>query len=429
MKRFSKASKSILILLSILILFVMAVINPALASKPDSGQEEKGDHGASAPRVYRFVNGLWFNGESFERMTVYSVDGLLRMKYDGPVASTVDLQNRFVVPPFAEAHTHHFMEVMDYKSQIATYFRQGVFYAKNPNSLQKLTDPIRHFFNKPEGIDVIFSNGGLTASGGHPVQIYDYLAEHKMIPGWTKPEMKNQAYFIIDTTADLDTQWGLIKSGGPDFIKTYLEYSEEYELRKSDPQFYGQRGLDPNLLQKIVVKAHKDNLRVSVHINTAADFHNGVAAGVDEITHLPLARISEEDARQAARKGIVVVTTTLSHRKTDHVSGLEEIHRFNLQLLNRHGVKLAIGTDDNNRTVLDEVENLRKLNALDNLTLLKMWTITTPLAIFPKRRIGYLKDGYEASFLALDGNPLEDFTNVRKIGFRFKQGQIIKPPV
>jgi imidazolonepropionase-like amidohydrolase len=357
---------------------------------------------------------------------MHSVDGLFRAKYDGPVDETIDLRGRFIIPPFAEAHTHHFIEGMDYREQIAMYFAQGIFYAKNTNSMQKLTDPIRHLLNKPDGIDVIFSNGGLTATGGHPIQIYDYLGDHKIIPGWTKEDMKNQAYFIIDSEADLDAMWGEVKAGRPDFIKTYLEYSEEYEKRKSDPRYYGQRGLDPRLLPKIVARAHRDNLRVSVHINTAADFRNAVAAGVDEMTHLPLGRIEEEDARRAARQKIVVVTTTMSHRKTDHVTGLDEIHRHNLRLLSSHGVKLAVGTDDTNITVIKEAENLQRLGVFDNATLLRMWTSDTPQTMFPGRPIGYLKDGYEASFIALDGDPVKDFSNVRKVSLRFKQGQVIE---
>lgn len=40
----------------------------------------------------------------------------------------------------------------------------------------------------------------------------------------------------------------------------------------------------------------------------------------------------------------------------------------------------------------------------------------------PKRKIGALKEGDEASFLALEGNPIEDFQNVGRIKLRFKQG-------
>jgi imidazolonepropionase-like amidohydrolase len=56
-----------------------------------------------------------------------------------------------------------------------------------------------------------------------------------------------------------------------------------------------------------------------------------------------------------------------------------------------------------------------------------MWTETTAKTIFPMRKIGALKEGYEASFLALEGNPLEDLQNVRKIKLRFKQGFLLEP--
>ncbi len=380
------------------------------------------------PRVYRFINGLWFDGQGFQPKTVYSVDGRFAMKYQGAVDQTLDLQGKYVIPPFGEAHTHHFMVGMDYQAQMLTYLVQGIFYAKNPNSLSKLTDPIRAAFNKPTSIDVIYANGGLTGSGGHPIQIYDFLTERKALPGLTKEQMPGQAYFVIDSEADLKAQWQAIKAAKPDFIKVYLEFSEEYEARKDDAKYFGQKGLNPKLLPQIVRFAHRDGLRVSAHINTAMDFHNALQAGVDEITHLPLAKIGEADARLAARNRITVVTTTLSHRKSDHVTGLAEIHRENLRLLHRLGIKLALGTDDNGKTVLSEAENLHKLGVFDSLTLLKMWTETTAQAIFPRRKIGYLKEGYEASFLALTANPLEDFLNVKKIVLRFKQGQVIEVP-
>jgi imidazolonepropionase-like amidohydrolase len=88
-------------------------------------------------------------------------------------------------------------------------------------------------------------------------------------------------------------------------------------------------------------------------------------------------------------------------------------------------VKLAIGPDTYGVTSLAEVMNLYQLKVFNNLTLLKMWTEATPEVIFPKRKIGRLQQGYEASFLVLGGNPLEDFTNVRNIQMRFKQGHPI----
>ena len=386
--------------------------------QPQSGQ--------AAARVYRFVNGNWFNGATFESRIFYSVEGLLRAEYSGYVDSTIDLQNKFVIPPFAEAHNHHFADAMDYRSQINIYLAQGIFYAKNPNNTLKWTAPIRPHLNRRTSVDVVYANGGLTASGGHPIQLYEMMAGQSSFQGWASMEMRNQAYFVIDDEQDLSREWSRIKNGKPDFIKTYLEYSEEYDVRKDDPKYFGQRGLDPELLPKIVDVARRDHLRVTTHVNTAADFHKAVIAGVDEVAHLPLAKIDEQDALEAAKQGIVVVTTTLSHRSASHVHNLQEPHHYNLQLLQQASVKLAIGTDNGDLTALNEIENLRRLQVFDNLTLLKIWVESTPQTIFPERKIGYLQDGFEASFLVLDGNPVEDFSSTGKISFRFKQGEVLR---
>jgi imidazolonepropionase-like amidohydrolase len=90
-------------------------------------------------------------------------------------------------------------------------------------------------------------------------------------------------------------------------------------------------------------------------------------------------------------------------------------------------VTLAIGSDDATDTSVKEVEFLQSLGVVDNLALLRMWSYTTPRSIFPGRQIGALDEGFEASFVALDGDPVKAFGNVRRIKFRFKQGVLLAP--
>ncbi|MDX1502800.1 MAG: hypothetical protein R3325_10595 [Thermoanaerobaculia bacterium] len=47
---------------------------------------------------------------------------------------------------------------------------------------------------------------------------------------------------------------------------------------------------------------------------------------------------------------------------------------------------------------------------------------------FPERKIGHLREGFEASFLVLGGNPLDDFLQVANIQRRFKQGRWLEVP-
>jgi imidazolonepropionase-like amidohydrolase len=254
-------------------------------------------------------------------------------------------------------------------------------------------------------------------------------------PGHSPETLRDHRYFTIDSKADLQNKWPLIRSHKPDFIKTFLWFSDEFEKRKDYPAYVGQKGLDPHLLQKIVEKARANNLRVSTHVTNAADFHNALTAGVDEITHLTLigpAPIALEDARLAARRGITVITTAAIVRTLPPtilpVATLPEVLKIqaaNLKLLRKNGVALAIGSDDVTDSSAKELEYLKGPGMFDNLTLLKTWTETTAKTIFPNRRIGELSEGFEASFLALEGNPIEDLQNVRKIKMRFKQGLLL----
>lgn len=385
-----------------------------------------------APNVpsYAFVNGKWFDGNSFVPRTVYVVDQRLAFKKPARIDQTIDLKDGYVIPPFAEAHNHNLTSVSLADAMIPKYLQEGVFYAKMQSNLPLLSGQAVHRFNRPDSVDVVFANGPLTGTGGHPVALRERLLASGIYPGFTKETLNNQGYVLIDSEDDLEKKWATILSFRPDFIKTVLVSSEEFQKRKDDPAFFGQKGLDPQILNKVVVKAHNYGLRVSVHVNTATDFHNAVSAGADEIAHLPgsLApfNVSAEDAQQAAAKHIVVVTTAcLALRRkanTDLYQRIRKAQIENLKLLLQHGVTLAVGSDEPDQTSAGEAQYLKELDVFDNRTLLKMWTENASKTIFPKRKIGALKDGFEASFLVLEGDPLKDFQNTRKIRLRVKEG-------
>jgi imidazolonepropionase-like amidohydrolase len=207
-----------------------------------------------------------------------------------------------------------------------------------------------------------------------------------------------------------------------------------------------------------------------VHVSSAADFHAAVMGGADEIVHsggpspfntidnaaitpelqrdpralgsLFVAALSGtgstastyrpiavEDARLAAQRGITVITTILGVTRAPEPvrAAVRPPTAANLKTLRDSGVRLVIGSDNVADTSRLEFEQLATLGVFDNLSLLNMWAETTPQAIFPDRRIGRLQDGFEASFLVLAGNPLEDLGNVRRITMRVKQGLPLQP--
>lgn len=403
---------------------------------------------AGAPPVYELRNGYWFDGRAFVADTRYTVYGAITERRPEPVDSVIDLHGGYVVPAFAEAHNHN--AVVSDTGVASRYLRAGVFYVKNPNSLRRDRVAARGKFNTRGSIDVVFSNGGLSGPGGHPVD----LARRNIARGAWQPEMgEGDFYHVIASPADLDAKWPDIIGADPDFIKTYLLFSEDYARRLRDTTTYGWRGLDPALLPEIVRRAHRADKRVSTHVETAADFRTAVAAGVDEINHLPgfrpegnamagyrsVARyaLTRADADAARERRITVVTTVsealefldAAIRKGGDDAAVPNRARAtivqNLRVLRDAGVNVVIGSDRYRDTSVPEALGLRTTGVYSDTTLLRMWSMATPQAIFPGRKIGVLDGGYEASLLVLAGNPLADFANVGRITLRMKEGFLL----
>ena len=64
-------------------------------------------------------------------------------------------------------------------------------------------------------------------------------------------------------------------------------------------------------------------------------------------------------------------------------------------------MSITLGSDSYRQTALSEALSPAKLQTFANLT----WLNRRQLSSFPKRKVGYLKDGYEANFLVLTSNP------------------------
>ena len=376
-------------------------------------------------------------------------DGVFVQRKPSKIDRVLDLADRHVVPAYGDAHHHGIDSIQGLDDKIAAFLEAGIFYVKNPNVIPDLLTPeVRRKLFRPDSIDVAFSNGGLTASGGHPAPLHAYLASIGVFPGLKPGDMENRAYFVVDNEADLEAKWPRILAGRPHFIKTFLLFSEEFERRREQPGVH--KGLDPRVLAAIVLKAHASGLRVSTHIDTAADFRNAVEAGVDEVNHLPQPDprfspnlsayvIDRATAKLAAEKGITVVTTASTTERlsggalpAEWLPGMRANQRANFRMLRNAGVRLAIGSDAISgertfATARDEVKYIASHDLADNLSILRMWAVETPRTIFPQRKLGCLEAGCEASFLVLGGDPIADHTNLDRIALRVKEGFILPP--
>src|SRR5215472_14568435 len=412
----------------------------------------------SSSQAKGFVNGKWFTGKDFQSTTFYAVNGILtNRKPTGPV-EIVDLQGGFVVPAFGDAHSHFPSTEQNFETANRAFLQAGLFYVLNAGGDADKENPLRSKLGATTTVDVIFAHSVFTCPGGHPKPYLEYLKEHGAEFGvpFAKSKLEDHYFRMIDSVADIDREWPQFLSTNPDFVKLIFVFSELYQSSDGSEK---SMGLRPELAAELVRRAKTSGLRTGAHIEDAADFHNAVAAGVDMVMHLPafpdpLDRqaayrnkanweerftISASDVELAARRGITVVTTAaaLSAENFEHPNPLTALNenekRFrrimihNLQQLKDGRVTLAVGSDTKPGSgVLKEIDFLRDAHVFSNLELLKMWSETTPRAIFPQRKIGALREGYEANFLVLAGSPIEDFSHVKTIRMRVKQGEPMK---
>jgi hypothetical protein len=387
-----------------------------------------------------YRNATWWDGRSESTGSRY-VRGDRFANLESASADTIiDLQGAIVIAPFGEGHNHNVVRlIFDYANQ--EYISNGVFYAKIPGIHPPEVEPIRGLLARADTVDAAFSLGMITSPGGHPVGIYVGFLSDLLYGGATYEDFSGLAFYEVASEADATAAIDAFASRGTDFIKTALVYSERF-----DEGF--QQGLNPDLLPFLVRESHDLGLAVSLHVESAEDFRRGVAAGVDEIAHLPGFLwgkeekatdhlLTENDARRAAMSGVAVVTTThyanvIGKRfgiPEDALRQFKSVQRQNLRLLIDADVEIRIGSDVYDRAgsgeganpTRGEVENLVALGVLDAEKALSVW-IDTGRKIFPKRRIGCFEVGCEASFLVFGADPRKDLINLDRLTLAVKQG-------
>ena len=97
--------------------------------------------------------------------------------------------------------------------------------------------------------------------------------------------------------------------------------------------------------------------------------------------------------------------------------------RWNFDVLKRHGVKIAIGSDQFRSTSVPEALAIAQAGLMTSAEVLQSLSVTTPAAIFPQRAPYGLAEGARASFIAVDRNPLEDLESITRVSLRVKGGQ------
>lgn len=404
-----------------------------------------------------YINGNWLIDGDFKKQSFYIKDGVFTKRKNVRKDTIINLEGSYVIPPLGDAHTHNFDGADHFDSLYNLYLQEGTFYVQVLTNHVSKRKEIKDLINKPDRIDVTFANAGLTSIGGHPHNAYVTQALNLNWRAIFNPDGKKtilesraknrDAYFLLNSKEDVEEVWPEILSHNPDLIKIYISNIKDHKKLVLEGRI-GNYGLSEEVARFIIDLAHKAGLRVFAHIETVEDLRLGLFLGVDGFAHMPgygggrstegygMFITPDETLSYMASKQIPIIPTVLfaplynqrfsdGKMKIDSVN-LKKTNTFIEQELLRYiqaGVPVALGADQHLTTLTPEIEYIKtQMPGITNVMVLNMLTIDGPKTIFPKRKIAAFKEGYEASFLVLHSNPLENLNALKHIKLGVKQG-------
>ncbi len=386
------------------------------------------------------VNGQWFQAGKFIPQTWYVVSGKLTQHKPASIEQTLDLKGGYVLPPYAEAHNHNLQNPWLAQNFHQRYLQDGVFYGLMMcASHQSYAETSKMLATLPLAIDLV--GACISSSDGHPLRMA--LQPEPGQPAIQPKQVYDTDYIVVDNVADIQAKWPLFAENKANWVKIILVHHEKQQ-RRGDKEFFGVNGLNAEVVKPLVAFLQQKGLRVAAHVESAADYALAVDAGVDLVAHLPGYQwwkgyapadyqLSDTSIAMAAAKKIPLiatagVTSLFKNSRDQQFAKVNALQKLNLQRLQAAGVPVLVGSDRFDANVLAEVDYLKELAVFSDSQLLTMLVSDTARFLYPKRQIGGFAEGFEANFLVLDGNPLKDWSALRRIQHRVWQGKMIAVP-
>ncbi len=391
-------------------------------------------------KTYEFRNGSWYNGRNFTNATWYVSGGLLTQKVPiVKIDSVIDLQGKWVVPPMGDAFCSSVAGNASSANMLKMYIEEGTFYLQALYNTQEGRAAAQAELSKPMMPEMVFANAPITCSLGYPFLQVEGPAQNVKNPQqWganydkikVGRKMQGNGYWFVDNKDALAANWDKIKAQKPDIISIVL-----FDVQNSGGK--ADKGLTEDMAKAVIKKAHKADLRVYAHIETADDVRLGLKLGVDGFANLPgnawngiddlkKYELTEADIKLLVKKRTVLVTLLAHAQTASSNKAVIDFHNNILKRLLQANANVVIGSDDPQRTARGELSYWFNLYGLDYARALKAICENTPRAIFPNRKIGKIEEGFEGSFIVLLDNPLDNILKIRAISFKVKNGELIK---
>jgi imidazolonepropionase-like amidohydrolase len=391
------------------------------------------------------------NGKMLGATTVVMEGGRIREVSPGSTAPAgakeIDLSNQTCLPGLIDSHVHLTMEfnkatysnafrwnVADYAVRSTVYARKtlmaGFTTVRNLADIANESVALRNAIN--EGVIVgprIFTAGqAIGSTGGHA----DFTNGYRM-----------------DLAGDPGPKVGIINSADDAIKAVRQHYKQGDDVIKIMPSGgvmdEGMNGENPQMtleeIKAVVETSHDYGFVVGAHAHGAEAIRRAVLGGVDSIEHGTF--LNDEDMKLMIQHGTWLVPTIIAG---DYVMRQAKIPGYyppqvaakalavgpliqaTAGRAYKAHVKIAFGTDAG---VFPHGDNAHEFELMVDagmppMFVLQAATISAAQLLKREKDLGSITQGKYADLVAVDGNPLENISLMKQVGFVMKEGVVYK---
>jgi imidazolonepropionase-like amidohydrolase len=355
-----------------------------------------------------------------------------------PGIEVLDLTNATVLPGLIDGHTHIFASGPDLDEQM---MKESLGY----RTLEALVNAQRDLYVGFTTLRDLKTLGGMYGDVDLRTAINNGLLQGPRMQvsgrgfqttGGFRPKGYSRDIPLPSMLETVDSPWEARKAvreqlmNGADWIKFYAAY--EFTFAPD-----GKMVIPPTFtleeVQAFVEEAHDHGHKVSCHAFGGKGLRNCLAAGVDTIEHG--VQMSDDEIQQLKSKSIYLVPTLYHYQlEREHdarkYSGhtVAEVSEPNFRRAVAAGVKIGFGTGVGpfpHGTQTKEFEYMVKFG-MTPAQVIRSATIVDAQMMGWDTKIGSLEQGKFADIVAVCGDPLTDITELERVRFVMKGGQVVR---
>jgi imidazolonepropionase-like amidohydrolase len=355
-----------------------------------------------------------------------------------PGTEVLDLTNATVLPGLIDGHTHIFASGPDLDAQM---LKESLQYRE----LEALVNAQRDLYVGFTTLRDLKTLGGMYGDVDLRTAINNGLVQGPRLQvsgrgfqttGGFRPKGYSRDIPLPSMLETVDNPWDARKGvreqliNGADWIKFYANYDFTFATDGTlviPPTFTLEE------IQAFVDEAHDKGHKVSCHAFGGKGLHNCLTAGVDTIEHA--VQLSDDDIQQFKAKGIYLIPTLYHYQlEREHDARkygghmVAEVSEPNFRRAVAAGVKIGFGSGVGpfpHGIQTKEFEYMVKFG-MTPAQVIRAATIVDAQMMGWSADIGSIERGKFADLVAVCGDPLADITELERVKFVMKGGQVLR---